>query len=196
VASQVVTQLPPDARRVVVRGASGSGKTTTARKVAAALDVEHVELDGVFHQAGWTPLPDDEFLARVDAVVAGDAWVLCGNYHVVADHVLDRADTVVLYDLPRRTVMARMLRRSLWRVVRREELWNGNREQWRNLLRTDPQRSIVAWAWTTHGRYHEFVRGFLAAPPRRDLRLVHLASRTDERTFLSGLPAAAAARAG
>ena len=195
-ASQLVTQLPRDARRVVIRGASGSGKTTLARRVADAIGVPHLELDSVYHQPGWTPLPDDEFRARVDERIARDGWVVCGNYRVVAGSILDRADTVVLYDLPRRTVMTRVVRRSLSRVVRREELWNGNREEWRNLLHKDPERSIVVWSWTTHGKYREFVRATLAAPPRDDLRFVHLATRADERCFYEGLATAAPAMDG
>ena len=185
-----MAQLPRDARRIVVRGASGSGKTTMARRISAALGVPHVELDGVYHQPGWTPLPDDEFLARVASIADEDAWVVCGNYRVVGDLLTARADTVVLFDLPRRTVMARIVRRTLRRAARREELWNGNRERWRNLFSTDPEQSIIAWAWTTHAEHHSRIAGLLAAPPRDDLRLVHVTSTAGERRLLDGLGAA------
>jgi adenylate kinase family enzyme len=92
-------------RRVSVVGNSGSGKSTVAAALAAALGVPHLELDGVFHQPGWEPLPADSFRAVVAAAVAGDGWVLDGNYSAVRDLVWARADTVVWLDLPRRTVM-------------------------------------------------------------------------------------------
>jgi ABC-type glutathione transport system ATPase component len=44
-------------RRVSVVGNSGAGKSTLARTLAGALDAEFRELDSVFHQAGWVPLP-------------------------------------------------------------------------------------------------------------------------------------------
>ena len=52
-------------------------------------------------------------------------------------------------------VMARITRRTLGRVITRAELWNGNREEWRNLLTLDPETNIVLCAWTQHSKYHE-----------------------------------------
>ena len=49
----------------VGRGYLGAGKTTLARRLAAALEVPHVELDAIFHQPGWTELPVEEFPERV-----------------------------------------------------------------------------------------------------------------------------------
>jgi adenylate kinase family enzyme len=50
-------------KRIVVVGSSGSGKTTLARALAGELGLAHVELDAIFHQPGWEPLADDEFVA-------------------------------------------------------------------------------------------------------------------------------------
>jgi adenylate kinase family enzyme len=185
--AELVTQLPRDARRVLVRGTSGSGKTTLARACAAALGVAHVELDGVFHQPGWTPLPDDEFVEAIAAVAATDDWVACGNYRQVSAPLLERCDTVVLYDLPRRTVMRRILWRTVRRVARHEELWNGNHERFANLCSLDPEVSVCAWAWTTHAARHADTLAFLADPPRADLRVLHVASTDDERVVYAGL---------
>jgi adenylate kinase family enzyme len=187
VSAQVLAQLPRDARRVVVRGTSGSGKTTLARRIAASLGVPHVELDSIFHQPGWTELPDDEFRRRVDALSDDVGWAICGNYRQVAGTILDRADTLVIYDLPRRTVMRRVVTRTLRRAVRREELWNGNKEQWRNLVSRDPERSIIAWAWTTHAERHAEMRSLAASPPRGRLRVVYVGSIDDERLLYAGL---------
>ena len=48
-------------------GNSGAGKSTLARALADALGVPHVELDGIYHQAGWQPLPVEEFRAKLKA---------------------------------------------------------------------------------------------------------------------------------
>ena len=40
-------------------GNSGSGKTTLGRALAELLGVPFVELDGIFHQPGWTELPTE-----------------------------------------------------------------------------------------------------------------------------------------
>jgi adenylate kinase family enzyme len=172
-----------------VRGTSGSGKTTLAKAISSVRGIPHVELDGIYHQRGWTPLHDDEFVERVNAVSATPEWVVCGNYRQVSATLLDRADTVVLYDLPRWLVMWRVVTRSLSRAVRNEELWNGNREGWRNLASLDPQTSIIAWAWTTHERRHLSTLELLERPPNDALRLVHLTSAAAERHFYRWLEA-------
>jgi adenylate kinase family enzyme len=131
-------------------GTSGSGKSTYARALAGALGLEHHELDGIFHQPHWTPLAPDEFRRRVGEVTAGERWVIDGNYRAVRPLLLARAQVIVALDLPRPVVLAQVLRRSLRRSLSREELWNGNRERLGNLVRLDPSRSIVRYAWITH----------------------------------------------
>ena len=59
-------------RRVSVVGTSGSGKSTLGAALAAKLGVDFLELDSVFHQADWEPLPTPEFRRRVAAVAAGE----------------------------------------------------------------------------------------------------------------------------
>jgi adenylate kinase family enzyme len=167
-------------RRVSVVGTSGAGKTTLAAALARVLDADFLELDSVFHQPGWVPLPREEFRRRVAVVVAGERWVIDGSYtSQVKDLVWARADTVVWLDLPRRTVMRRIIWRSLWRAAKRTELWNGNRERWRNFFSLDKEESVIAWATRAkleaaradQGNSHlEFVRLTSPAAVRRFLR--------------------------
>jgi adenylate kinase family enzyme len=173
-------------RRVSVVGNSGSGKTTLGRELAAALGVPFLELDAVFHQPGWTELPREEFRAAVRQAVAGDGWVIDGSYSHVRDIVWDRADTVVWLDLPHWRVMRQVIGRTLRRGVTRQELWNGNRESLRNLLRRDPQQSIVVWAYTNHATYRDRYAVASADPAYAHLRFVRLRSPAEVRGFLAG----------
>ena len=117
----------------VISSASGNGKTTLGRKLAAALDVPFVELDALVHGPDWTKTPDDELRALIEPVVAGSSWVIDGVYRgKLGTLVLDAADTIVWLDLPLHVWLPRLLRRTVRRVVRREELWNGNRETFRD----------------------------------------------------------------
>jgi adenylate kinase family enzyme len=130
-------------RRIAVVGTSGSGKTWLGRGIARRLAVPFVELDSIYHQPGWQPLPAEEFRSRVADIVAGAGWVIDGNYSAVRDVVWTRADTVIWFDLPRRTVMRQVVTRTLRRAITRAELWNGNREPLTGLFRLDPERSII-----------------------------------------------------
>lgn len=174
-------------QRVSVVGVPGSGKSTTGRMLASMMDVPFVELDSVFHQPGWTPLPIEAFRSAVSSIVAADAWVVDGNYRGVRDLVLARADTVVWLDPPRIRATTRVLRRTLRRVTRREELWNGNRERWSNLFSVDPERNVVLWSWVKHPEYRRSYAAAMDGPAPADSRWVRLRSDAAVDVFLSEL---------
>jgi adenylate kinase family enzyme len=131
---------------------SGSGKTTFGKALAERLGVPHLELDSVHHLAGWQPSSDERWTRTLEEFVAAspDGWVVDGSYTSRPQEALAAVDTVVWLDLPRRTVMGRVVRRTAARLLTRRELWNGNRESWRNLLRHDPAENILLWTWTRH----------------------------------------------
>jgi adenylate kinase family enzyme len=172
-------------RRVSVVGTSGSGKSTLGRELAAILGVPYLELDAVHHQPGWEPLPTDEFRGVIAAETAGDGWVIDGNYGRVRDLVWARADTVVWLDLPKATVMRQLVWRTLLRVAARQELWNGNRERWRNFFSWDPQQSVISWAWHKHAADHAKYAAAAIDPANAHLRFVRLASRREADRFLA-----------
>ena len=174
--------------RVSIYGASGSGKSTLARAVAHALDAPVLELDALYHQAQWTPLDADVFRARVGEFVAQPSWVCDGNYDVVRAAVWARATTIVLLDLPRWRVMARLGRRTLHRVLWREELWNGNKESWRNVFSRDPERNILLWSWQTHARRRAEIP-MLALRDAAHARFVVITRERERRQLLEELRA-------
>jgi adenylate kinase family enzyme len=117
----------------VLTSASGNGGTVFGRELAARLDVPFYELDELFWRPGWTETPADEFRALLEPIVASEAWVIDGSYQgKIGDLVLRNADLVVWLDLPVYVWFPRLLRRTIRRIVRRERLWNGNRETIRN----------------------------------------------------------------
>lgn len=182
-------------RRVSVVGTSGSGKSTLARELAEILGVPHLELDAVHHQPGWAPLPTDEFRRIIAARAAAGGWVIDGNYGRVRDLVWARADTVVWLDLPKRTVMRQVVWRTLRRVALRRELWNGNRERWRNFLTWNPEQSVISWAWHKHAPDHAKYAAAAADPASAHLRFIRLASRRDIARFLDNARSEAGAAA-
>lgn len=125
-----------------------------------------LDLDELFHRPNWEPTPTPEFRARVtDRLEAAghSGWVVAGNYTTVMDLTHGAADTIVWLDLSRWRTTLRVTKRSLRRVITREQLWNGNQERWRNLLSRDAERNIILWAWQSHPivtkRYNGFAAG-------------------------------------
>lgn len=174
-------------RRVSVVGSAGSGKTTLAGALAEQLGVVHIELDALYHGPDWSEPETEVFRARVvDALdAASEGWVACGNYAVVREPVLwPIADTVVVLDLPRGLVMRRVIARTLRRTLRREELWNGNREPIRNLYAWAPEQNIIRWAWVRHDVYRDRYRAAAKDPAHSHLDFVFLTSPADVDAFL------------
>ena len=168
--------------RVSVVGVSGSGKSTFGRALAERIGVPFIELDSIRHQAGWTELPDDEFRARVVEATAGDGWVVDGNYDEVRSIVVARATDVVWIDPRKTVVMAQVVTRSLHRAVTRRELWNGNRENWRDWA--SPAHPI-RWAWATYdGKQVTYPERF-ASDAYAHVRVHRLRGRREARAFLT-----------
>ncbi|HET7018728.1 MAG TPA: AAA family ATPase [Streptosporangiaceae bacterium] len=172
-------------KRVCLVGNSGSGKSTLAAALADKLGAAYLELDSVFHQPGWQPLEREAFRERIEVFTQAPTWVVDGNYGAVRDIVWSRADTIVWLDLPRRRVMRQLLGRTLRRMATGAELWNGNRERWQNLLRFDPEESILVWAWTKHAAYRERYLAAMNDPANSHLKFVRLRSRKDAAGWLT-----------
>jgi len=166
-------------QRVSIVGTSGSGKSTVGAALARALDVPFVELDAINHQPNWVQLPVGEFRVQVEEIASAPGWVIDGNYSSVQDLVWERADTVVWLDYPRCVVMAQVIWRTLSRIVRRTELWNGNRESWRSFLTLDPEESVIVWAWMHVASNHDRYLAESLDPGRPGLRFVRLSNRDE-----------------
>jgi adenylate kinase family enzyme len=137
-------------KRIMVVGTSCSGKTTLARAIAEAVGIPHVELDALHWGPDWSECPVDRFREVVRERVAGERWVVDGNYAKTRDIVLVRAtDAIWLnYSLP--VILARALHRTVRRVIFREELFGGNRETFRSAFLS--RDSIPWWVLRTYRR--------------------------------------------
>jgi energy-coupling factor transporter ATP-binding protein EcfA2 len=103
-------------QRILILGRTGSGKTTLARELAAAIDVPHVELDALYFGPSFSTVPLSVLRDRTTAAISGDRWVTDGNKGAVRDLVWPRADTVIWLDYPLVVSLWRLGKRALWRT--------------------------------------------------------------------------------
>jgi adenylate kinase family enzyme len=81
------------ARRVIVTGLAGSGKSTFSLALSAKTGLPVIHLDLHFWTPGWVAPSENEWRRKQRDVLAGDAWIADGNYHETLDLRLERADT-------------------------------------------------------------------------------------------------------
>jgi adenylate kinase family enzyme len=155
-------------RRIVIYGATGSGKTTLAGRLGEALGLDVMNLDNIRHEHGFDSVPWDEMRDHMQAFLDAhpDGWVSEGNYSRVRDVTLSRADTLISLDVPWRTSFWRLFKRTVTRAWTREPLYNpaGPRESWR--LSFMSRNSILLWSITNHQRRKRTTAdAFASAPP-------------------------------
>ena len=124
--------FPPPGKRIAIIGATGSGKTTLAQQLVDDLDLPLIELDAMHWMPGWTEKPWPEIRAEIDPLTQQECWITDGNYSQLRDLIWPRADTIIWLDYPFMMIFFRLFKRSLQRAFLNIELWNGNRERFRD----------------------------------------------------------------
>jgi adenylate kinase family enzyme len=152
--------VPLTERRILVYGVTGSGKSTAAARIAATTGLPLHLADELTWMPGWVPVDDDVQRERFAEIVATDAWVLDTAYAAWRDLVLARSELVVGLDYPRWRSLARLVRRTVVRLVDRRPICNGNVETVGTLLSRD---SIVVWHFSSFARKRDRMRAWAAS---------------------------------
>ncbi|MFQ4148244.1 AAA family ATPase [Arthrobacter sp. LAPM80] len=174
--------LPELPQRILVAGVSGSGKTTLAARIAAVLGVPHTEIDSLFHGPDWTPR--ESFEHDVEQFSGTATWTTEWQYNPVRDMLAERADTLIWLDFPTALTLSRLIRRTVRRRLRREELWNGNLEAPLHSIFFDPDH-IIRWGWQTRNLYRSRIPALRQSHP--GLRIVRLRRQRDVETWVKNL---------
>ncbi|MEA2672915.1 MAG: hypothetical protein QOI92_107 [Chloroflexota bacterium] len=172
-------------KRVAIIGSGGSGKSTFARKLAARTGLPLIQLDHLYWLPGWQEPPEDEWQARHAELIAGDRWIIDGNYGSTMVARLAVADTVVFLDLPRLV--------CLWSVLRRLALAGrfGRPSQVPGLS-DKIDRAFLAWIWNyPKDKRPEVLARLAQLPPTTTIH--QLRSRRAARELLEQLPVEVAA---
>ncbi|WP_040951393.1 hypothetical protein [Gorillibacterium massiliense] len=100
-------------RKVIVIGSPGSGKSVFSKALAAKTRLPLIHLDKLYWKAGWVKTDFEEWVPLVAEQTAGSAWIIDGNFQSTLDDRMQKADTVILLDLPRGLCVYRIIKRRL-----------------------------------------------------------------------------------
>ena len=170
-------------KRVAVFGNAGGGKSTLARKIAAAKGLTLCPIDTIqFRPDG--PVPREEYLAAHAELMKQDTWIIDGFGCVeTAWQRFARADTLVYVDLLLATHHWWVTKRLVQGHFRTPEGWPEGSPIWRSTL------SSYRVLWLCHRRltprYRQLV---LDAAASKEVH--HLRSAREIAGFVRNLPGA------
>lgn len=87
-------------KKIIVIGCPGAGKTTFAEKLSRLTGLPLYYLDAIWHKPDRTHISREEYDARLQEILARDAWIIDGNYSRTMETRMAACDTVFLFDLP------------------------------------------------------------------------------------------------
>jgi len=102
------------ARRIVILGGAGAGKSTLARRLAERLGLPVVHLDRLIYGPSWRKRDLSAVRADLDASLPSDGWIVEGTYPDLFDLTLPKADLIVWLEQP--------AWRRLWRSWRKTRI--------------------------------------------------------------------------
>ena len=84
--------------RILVLGCPGSGKSTLARKIQAQTGLPLIHLDNLWWKPDRTHVPREEFDRKLETALAGENWIIDGNFRRTYEMRIRACDTVIILD--------------------------------------------------------------------------------------------------
>lgn len=153
--------MPVPPRRIVLVGVTGSGKSTLAAHVSEVTGIPWTSTDALIWEPGWRMVSAEERVRRWTTLAAEERWILDSLPGTGMGILLPRAELVVALDYPRRVSLARLLARTISRIISRESICNGNTESLRQALSRD---SIIAWHFRSFAEKRDRIAAMAADP--------------------------------
>jgi adenylate kinase family enzyme len=169
--------------RINLIGTSGAGKSTVGKHIAERLNIPYIQLDELHWKPNWVESTNEELFPKLEKALSSDQWVLDGNYTKTIPIKWKRAQIVVYLDLPFHIVLYRIIKRSLVRGIKHEELWNGNKETvWKHLFTRD---SMILWTIKYFHKNRKLYTAIFEKPEYSHIKFVRLRSRKEVKDFVA-----------
>jgi len=101
-------------KRIYILGSVASGKTSMAQRLSDQLDIPWYELDNVYHSRlsdVGAKLPLDDRVSIFNKIIVSDKWIIEGVRRECFDVGFEKADTIILLDIPQYIRYYRIIKR-------------------------------------------------------------------------------------
>lgn len=146
-----------EVERILVYGVTGSGKSSLAERIAAALHLPCHLVDELTWEPGWVMVDEVEQRRRIGAICAQDRWVLDTAYGKWLELPLARVQLIVALDYSRWLSLGRLVSRTAVRIADRRPICNGNVETLRGAF---SRNSIIVWHFRSFARKRARMRAW------------------------------------
>ncbi len=118
-------------KRIMVIGvSSGVGKSTFARNLGEAININVYHLDALYWKPNWVEAKKEEFIKAQQEIATQAQWVIDGNYTGTFDIRTKHADTIIYLELPLYVCLYRVVRRWLLNIGKtRIDMGEGCKEK-------------------------------------------------------------------
>ncbi len=143
-------------------------------------------MDRLYWKPNWQEPNDEEFFSILEHALSGDAWVLDGNYTRTTHIKWLRANLVVWIDYSFPLTLYRVIKRSILRAWKKQELWpgTGNRESFMRLFSKD---SMVLWALSHYASNKGKFEELMATESYAHIEFVRLRSLKEAAALIQNL---------
>lgn len=168
-------------KKILVIGSSGAGKSTFARRLGERTGLKVIHLDRLYWKPNWVETTDKDVWKKVvREALAGEAWIIDGNYGGTMEMRLEKCDTVIFLDLPRALCVYRILKRvALYRPGARPDMADGCDERF--------DWEFIKWVWNYPSRSKPKVEALLKRC-ENEKKIIRLKSRREIESFLANYP--------
>ncbi|MFK4303017.1 MULTISPECIES: adenylate kinase [unclassified Paenibacillus] len=136
------------AKRIIVIGSPGSGKTFFAKRLSKWTHLPYISLDDLYWGPEWKRSTDKQFFKQLGEVLEKEEWIIEGNYHdYYFTERLQRSDTIIVMDVSTIEAITGVITRSLNRFLFSNELPKGVKQE-------------AIRIWDISPRFVRFVLGF------------------------------------
>ena len=157
------------------------GKSTLARAIAEKMDLEFIEIDWINHMPGWETRPPGDaarmLKERIDS--SSEGFVTDHHSSFLRELIYENVESVIVLELPWRTIFWRRLKRSLKRAWTKEIVCGGNTESfWQHFF---TRESAIFEIFQKRQRYTTiFDRAFSEAPAGIHFYRIQTVKQLDE----------------